>query len=299
MKKLIALWQLARPHTIIGTTISGASLFILANAGGANTPANWPVLALALFPAWLANIYIVALNQITDVEIDRVNKPYLPLPAGELSLKTVRNITALTGVGSVAFSIPQGPFLAGVVIISLILGTIYSVPPIRLRRFPFWASFCIFSVRGVLINLGIYLHFCQKLGLKLSIPPEILALTLFILLMSLIIAWFKDIPDISGDRQFDLHSLALSLGGERVFRIGIWLITGGYFFLIAGTIFFVPPHHRIFFAISHLFILGFLLFRSRKVSVNNNESFFKFYLLIWKLFYLEYVIFALAFLIRF
>lgn len=299
MKKLIALWQLMRPHTIIGTTISGVSLFIIANGNGTGTLLNWQVLALALLPAWLANIYIVALNQITDIEIDRVNKPYLPLPAKNLSLKTVRNITVLTGVGSVALSIPQGPFLAGVVIISLILGTIYSVPPIRLRRFPFWASFCIFSVRGVLINLGIYLHFSQKLGLRLRIPPDILALTFFILLMSLIIAWFKDIPDISGDRQFNLHSLALSLGPKRVFQIGLWLAGAGYASLILGAVFFLPADHRMFFVVSHLLILGFLLFRSRNVIVTDRTSFFRFYLFIWKLFYLEYIIFALAFLMRF
>ena len=33
------------------------------------------------------NVFIVGINQITDVEIDRVNKPYLPIAAGDLSLE--------------------------------------------------------------------------------------------------------------------------------------------------------------------------------------------------------------------
>ena len=42
----------------------------------------------ALIPALLMNICIVGLNQIFDVPIDRVNKPYLPLASGEFSAGT-------------------------------------------------------------------------------------------------------------------------------------------------------------------------------------------------------------------
>ena len=42
----------------------------------------------ALIPALLMNICIVGLNQIFDVPIDRVNKPYLPLASGEFSART-------------------------------------------------------------------------------------------------------------------------------------------------------------------------------------------------------------------
>lgn len=42
----------------------------------------------ALIPALLMNICIVGLNQIFDVPIDRVNKPYLPLASGEFSVGT-------------------------------------------------------------------------------------------------------------------------------------------------------------------------------------------------------------------
>lgn len=42
----------------------------------------------ALVPALLMNICIVGLNQIYDVAIDKVNKPYLPLASGEFSMRT-------------------------------------------------------------------------------------------------------------------------------------------------------------------------------------------------------------------
>jgi homogentisate phytyltransferase/homogentisate geranylgeranyltransferase len=42
----------------------------------------------ALIPALCMNVYIVGLNQIYDIEIDKVNKPYLPLASGEYSSAT-------------------------------------------------------------------------------------------------------------------------------------------------------------------------------------------------------------------
>ena len=54
----------------------------------------------ALGPALLMNICIVGLNQLYDVEIDRVNKPYLPLASGELSEQQGRWLVAGTGATS-------------------------------------------------------------------------------------------------------------------------------------------------------------------------------------------------------
>ncbi len=51
----------------------------------------------ALVPALLMNICIVGLNQLYDVEIDRVNKPYLPLASGELSERQGRWVVGVSG----------------------------------------------------------------------------------------------------------------------------------------------------------------------------------------------------------
>lgn len=48
----------------------------------------------ALFPALLMNICIVGLNQIFDVPIDRINKPYLPLASGEFSMRMGKSLVS-------------------------------------------------------------------------------------------------------------------------------------------------------------------------------------------------------------
>ena len=51
-------------------------------------PALFGVLQ-ALIPALLMNVCIVGLNQLYDVEIDKINKPYLPLASGEMTIREV------------------------------------------------------------------------------------------------------------------------------------------------------------------------------------------------------------------
>jgi homogentisate phytyltransferase/homogentisate geranylgeranyltransferase len=71
-----------------GTTISVISVSCLAMQSFPWTQAAVLAILQALIPALLMNISIVGLNQVFDVEIDKVNKPYLPLASGEFSMTT-------------------------------------------------------------------------------------------------------------------------------------------------------------------------------------------------------------------
>jgi len=61
-----------------------------------------------------------------------------------------------------------------------------------------------FSVRGAIVNLGLFLHFSSVLQKKQSIPPLVWALTLFILVFTFLI--FKDIPDMEAIASTHHHS---------------------------------------------------------------------------------------------
>jgi len=56
------------------------------------------------------NVYIVGLNQLEDVAIDRINKPHLPLAAGEFSRRTAKLIVAITGSLALLLAWLMGPF---------------------------------------------------------------------------------------------------------------------------------------------------------------------------------------------
>lgn len=106
----------------------------------------------ALIPALLMNICIVGMNQIFDVDIDKINKPYLPLASGDWSINTGIQVAVGTGLVAVLLGLYIGsaPLLA-TLIGSLLLGIAYSVdlPFLRWKKYPVLAMGCILSVRCV------------------------------------------------------------------------------------------------------------------------------------------------------
>lgn len=287
--KLAAFWQFSRPHTIIGTSLSVWGVYAIAFDQGFNHSSVLPVLV-----AWLAclcgNIYIVGLNQLEDVAIDQINKPHLPLASGEFSLATGKLIVAVTGILSLLLAGLQSPYLLGMVVISLAIGTAYSLPPIRLKRFPFWAALCIFTVRGAVVNLGLYLHFSRSL----IIPMTVWALTLFVIVFTVAIAIFKDIPDLEGDFQYQISTFTIALGQERVFNLARWIITVCYIGMAIAAFFWLPGVNTIFLVSTHLGLLFLLWWRSFQVDLLDKVAIASFYQFIWKLFFLEYLLFPAA-----
>ena len=157
LKLLSTVWKFSRPHTVIGSFLSIVTIFLFATP-----PSCWgstlflKSLISALAPSLLMNLYITGLNQVTDVEIDKINKPYLPIAAGLLTLRQGVFIV----LSSLVISFLMGYFAAIPLQLTLlgsaILGTAYSLPPLRLKRFPLLAAFCILVVRGSVVNLGFF-----------------------------------------------------------------------------------------------------------------------------------------------
>ncbi|MBW4620034.1 MAG: homogentisate phytyltransferase [Cyanosarcina radialis HA8281-LM2] len=302
---LYAFWKFSRPHTVIGTSFSVFGLYLISLANSDKEFIASSLLSLAL--AWIAclggNIYIVGLNQLEDVAIDKINKPHLPLASGEFSLSQGRLIIGFCGILSLLLAWLQGPFLLGVVAISLVIGTAYSLPPIRLKQFPFLAALCIFSVRGAIVNLGLFLHFhwlwldnleTRNFASLQTIPPEVWGLTLFILVFAVAIAIFKDIPDLEGDRLYNITTFTIKLGAKAVFNLSRWLLTACYLGIIIAGVWFLPKANPVFLAISHLVALGFMWWQSRQLDLQDKKAIARFYQFIWKLFFLEYLIFPAA-----
>ncbi|MEO1377124.1 MAG: homogentisate phytyltransferase [Cyanobacteria bacterium J06635_10] len=294
-----AFWKFSRPHTIYGTSLSVLGLYLISIAlTNSNFPFPNSYSLVSLLGAWIAclsgNVYIVGLNQLQDVEIDKINKPHLPVASGEFTQRTGEIIVTITGVLALGLSWFLGPFLFGMVAISLTIGTAYSLEPIRLKRFPFWAAICIFSVRGAIVNLGLFLHFSWVLQAKQSIPPTVWTLTWFILIFTIAIAIFKDIPDMEGDRQYNITTFTIKLGKETVFNFSRWLLTVCYAVMVLVGILGFTQVNSIFSIVVHLLILGFMWWRTQQTDLQDKSSLASSYKFIWKLFYIEYLIFPIS-----
>ena len=209
------LWRFARPHTVIGTALSVVGLYAIAVAEPARRRRRRDLLA-TLIAGLTVNIAIVGVNQITDVEIDRINKPCLPIAAGDLSLGGARGDRRRRArVVPLAMALTQGavgdrarspPALA--------VGALYSLPPFRLKRFPVAASLCITGRAQPRRQPR------RLLALRAAtIDPPVWALCLFVLPFSFAIAVLKDVPGHRG-RPRGTRSARSRSGSapERVFR---------------------------------------------------------------------------------
>ena len=296
MTLLRSLWKFSRPHTIIGTSLSVLALYLvsLATTNSIVTATNLEQMLAVWLACICGNIYIVGLNQLYDVRIDRINKPDLPLASKDFTVQQGKLIVAVTGILSLLVASLSGVWLLATVAISLLIGTAYSMPPIRLKQFPFLAAFCILTVRGIVVNLGLFLHYGNKLDAKEALNPYVWTLTLFILLFTVAIAIFKDVPDLEGDKRYNIKTFTLVIGKPAVFNLSRGVITVCYFGMIGAGLFWLTSLNVGFFIVSHIALLVLLWWRSRNVDLSEKSASANFYQFIWKLFFLEYLLFPIA-----
>ena len=281
------LWRFSRPHTVIGTALSVVGLYLIAAAESEAAPA-YDLLA-TLVAGLTVNIAIVGVNQITDVEIDRINKPWLPIAAGDLSLGAARRIVIACTAIPLALALTQGAVETVAVAAGLAVGALYSLPPFRLKRFPVAASLCITGVRSIVVNLGVYWHFAGE------IAPPVWALCLFVLPFSFAIAVLKDVPDLEGDRQFAIRTFTVRLGATRVFQIGLAALAIAYGGMVVLGPWLLRDHAQPAVLIAgHVGAAMLLWYWSRRADPRDREGFTRFYMRVWALFFLEYLLVPLA-----
>jgi homogentisate phytyltransferase / homogentisate geranylgeranyltransferase len=297
VRPLVLLWRFGRPHTLIGTTLSVLGVYVLVAVDVAQVGDRPGDLLATLVAAWSVNIFITGINQLTDVEIDRINKPFLPIAAGDLSPRAGRWIVAASAVLPIAMALTQGPIEIAAVIAGLVVGVAYSLPPLRLKRWPALAALSISGVRALVVNLGVALHFSDSLAGVLVIPAGVWVLTAFVAPFSAAIALLKDVPDIEGDRRYRIATYSVRLGGAVVLRAGLALLGAAYVGIAIAAPFLLDGWPAAFLAGSHLLVLATLLVAARRTDPADRAVFTGFYMFVWKLFFLEYVIVPLAWLI--
>lgn len=289
MNWLAILLRFSRLHTVIATSVQVLTLFLI--SGGLQRPggAALGLLLLTLASALALNLYIVGLNQITDIEIDKINKPGLPLAAGELSRPAANGIVAGAALLGLALAWLSGPVMLATLGVIALIGTAYSLPAVRLKRFPVWAALSIAVARGLLANLGVALHFHLSFGSP--IPTTALAvLGVFFFGFAIVIALYKDLPDIIGDRAFAIETFTTRLGPQRVLLIGQLVLTVCYLLPIALGLAGLPQPAAIFLIASHLPVVALFWLISSRVDLASQAAIRRFYMFIWLLFYTEFAL---------
>lgn len=170
------------------------------------------------------------INDIYDIEIDKINRPDRPIPSGAVSLKQAKFLFILTfGIGVMISIIHYLIFdLSGLnVILAVFFGLIGWLYAAWGKKQGFIGNIIV----GISFSIGLIYGAVLN---SLTIPPYIyfFFLTAFFLLLSREIV--KGCEDIEGDKEEGVKTLAIKLGTKKAIRFSL-------LFEVLAIIFFILP----------------------------------------------------------
>ena len=222
----VGLWlELSRPFTLVAPALGVVSGAVTA-AGAAPREPWGPELiaypALGAFMAATLNAANNALNQIYDLDIDRINKPKRPLPSGRLSLRDAWIFTWVTyAIALVAawFVAPGGRHECFWLVVAATIATfVYSCPPLRTKQRGIWANVTIAIPRGVLLKVAGWS--CVKT--IAGVEPWYIGMIFGLFLLGA--STTKDFADMEGDARGGCRTLPIIYGVRRA----AWMISPSF-----------------------------------------------------------------------
>jgi 4-hydroxybenzoate polyprenyltransferase len=228
------LLEFSRPFTLVAPALGFASG--AATAAGAAPREAWST-DLLLYPclglvmAAVLNAASNALNQIYDLDIDRINKPKRALPSGRLSVRDAWTFTWAAYIVALVLAwlvAPGGRHECfWIVVVATAITVMYSAPPLRTKRLGIWANVTIAIPRGVLLKVAGWSAVKTIFGTEPWFIGSIFGLFL------LGASTTKDFADMDGDARGGCRTLPIIYGVRRA----AWMISPSFilpFLMIAA-----------------------------------------------------------------
>ncbi len=181
------------------------------------------------------------LNDYFDRDLDEINEPTRPIPAGAISLKHATMLIAGWSVVSVITGYLIEPLIGFYVVIGIINAHLYSANPIKLKK-RLWAGNTIVAVSYLVIPwIAGEIAFNPAVSIE-SLQPSLIVATLFTL-SSTGTMTINDFKSIDGDRQVGIRTLPAVFGETGAAIIAAVLIdlgqllSAGYMLLIGQNTF--------------------------------------------------------------
>jgi 4-hydroxybenzoate polyprenyltransferase len=224
-RTLRAYVDLARPFTLVAPALGFMSGALTSIGATPREPYSSSLLVAPLIGSVMAALLNAgnnALNQIYDLDIDRVNKPKRPLPSSRLTVAEAWWFTNATyGIALVlAWLVAPGGRheCFWLVLVAVVCTYIYSVPPLRTKRLGIWANVTIAIPRGVLLKVAGWSSVKTIAGVE---PWYIGAIFGLFLLGA---TTTKDFADMEGDRRGGCRTLPIQYGVRRA----AWMISPSF-----------------------------------------------------------------------
>jgi 4-hydroxybenzoate polyprenyltransferase len=227
MKMLTLYWTLLRFRVAVMIV-----LFMLLGAAWHRGLTSIDALVLLMVLA-LASSYVSAtsVNDIADREIDEINHPGdrgRPLVTGAARTADLWVLFVVSSVLAVALGLAAGPGAAGIMLLSVVIGALYSLPPARLSYRTFLAPLTLaVAYVGIPYWAGVVV---VRESLQTTDLPLLTAL--YLLFAGRII--LKDFRDREGDAAFGKPTFLLKYGKKSTCLASLCALSAGDALLIAS-----------------------------------------------------------------
>jgi 4-hydroxybenzoate polyprenyltransferase len=248
---LVPVWTILMLGWITGTSLAVPGGFLAGSSA-----LSWEVWrVLVAFSLIVASIYVV--NQIVDIESDRINRKLFLLPHGFVSVRTawiLAVVCALAGLAIAVFSVASIPIII-IFLLSLILGTMYNLPPVQLKNRALGGVAANALGHGMLTFLvGWYIANGENsIGLSTLLTGLLSGLAPALANGAVYLA--TTIPDAGGDRQTGKRTFCVAYGEKKTAIASALLCSGAF---ISS---FAMQHHLWVMAVpSGISLVLFMLF---------------------------------------
>jgi geranylgeranylglycerol-phosphate geranylgeranyltransferase len=285
-KKFRGYLDLLRPFTLLAPFF--VSMFIMFASLVYNDkfdqyPNWWIIIGQASLTLAFLNGASNALNQATDVEADKISKPYRPIPRGVVERDEAQSIAYILYLFALLRAVTINTYFGVFVFLIMLFTVVYSLPP-RMKRFLFVNQIWIALPRGLFAILASWSVFGDPFQ---PVPLIIgtIALVYFIGAMTT-----KDIIDSEADKKTGTRTLINTFGIKKAAFISLP--------------FLVLPFASIPFLIHYSFIDSYFL----PLTIFIIPAFLVFYTMLkvqqsqtlenvqaWSLMYVTYLFYAIGF----
>ena len=212
---------------LIGILVANNIHIDLSNIQKDENAAGLGVIGIALFLITFLWEYTVWINNIYDVEIDRISHKDRILVKGMLNIDVAKQIAVIFAIVSIGLAALLGiiPFILS--IIAIFLGTIYSMPPFRLRNSVVSSAFVgmgsaiafFIGYFSPSLKLIVIEHFYGIGRNIVSLNYNALIVAILILIAFSIGPLLRDLKDYEGDKKAGVKNIFTICGKRKGIRI--------------------------------------------------------------------------------
>jgi len=245
--RLISIFKIIRPINFLITFFTAVVASIICTAS------SLPVIKiiLASVSAGLTASAGNIINDIIDIEIDKINRPTRPLPSGKLTIKGAYALYFICIILSVVLAVLVNTIVLVIVLFTHLVLFLYSK---YLKRIPFIGNIIVAFLTGLVFIFG---------GVIVENSSAAIIPALFAFLINLIRELVKDMQDVEGDRAAGVITFPIKFGFQKT----KYLITFITLILILFTLYpFITKLYEIEYVIIVMVIVNpFLVFILKKL----------------------------------